>query len=98
MTQKLSQPGKTFKGFVSQRFNLLQDMREKKGKKCHQPGKSTNFPAFFSYKLYDCHKEEGVECFALKIKMNSKRPNWILVWKWQPTMYGEILIESLSAS
>ena len=58
-------------------------MREKKGKKCHQPGKSTNCPAFFSYKLYDCHKEEGVECFALKMKMNSKLPNWILVWKWQ---------------
>ena len=70
---------KTFKGFISQRFNWSQKIREKKGKKCHQPGKSTKCPAFFSYKLYDCHKEEGIECFALKMKINYKRPNWILV-------------------
>ena len=54
-------------------------MRKKNGKKCHQTGKSNNCPAFFSFKLYDCHKEEGIECFALKMKMNYKRPNWILV-------------------
>ena len=71
---------KTFKGFVSQRFNWSRNMRKKNGKKCHQTGKSTNCPAFFSFKLYDCHKEEGIECFALKMKMNYKRPNWILVW------------------
>ena len=36
---------KTFKGFVSQRFNLSRNMRKKNGKKCHQTGKSTNCPA-----------------------------------------------------
>ena len=43
---------KTLKGFVRQRFNWSQNMREKKSKKCHQPGKSTSCPAFFSYNCY----------------------------------------------
>ena len=55
-------------------------MRKKNGKKCHPTGKPTNCPAFYSFKLYDCHKEEGIEYVALKMKMNYNRQNWILVW------------------
>ena len=60
---------RAFKGFVSQRFNCSRNLRTKEGKKSRQHGKSTNCPAFFTYKLYDCQKEEGIECFALKMKI-----------------------------
>ena len=53
----------------SSRFNCSRNLRTKEGKKSRQSGKSTNCPAFFTYKLYDCQKEEGIECFALKMKI-----------------------------
>ena len=65
---------RAFKGFVSQRFNCSRNLRTKEGKKSRQHGKSTNCPAFFTYKLYDCQKEEGIECFALKMKFRQQKP------------------------
>ena len=53
---------------------------EKELEKMSSNWKIHHCPAFYSFKLYDCHKEEGIEYVALKMKINYNRPNWILVW------------------
>ena len=58
------------KGFRSQRFNCSRNVRiNKKSQKSQQPGKATNCKANFSYKLYECSKNEDIECYGLQMKI-----------------------------
>ena len=68
------------KGFESQRYDCSQKVRrtateaqetvtDKKRKVEKQVGKGTDCGAYFSYKMYDCKSEEGVQCFDLKMKI-----------------------------
>ena len=67
------------KGFTSLRYNCSRKVKtstesqetvpDKKRKVEKQVGKGTGCAAHFSYKMFDCKNEEGVECFDLQMKI-----------------------------
>ena len=81
----------------------------KKGKQSHQPGKSSNHPAFFSYKLYELEHEMWIwknlktlvgffftNDHAKTLITQRVNPNWILVWTSKVVSSLELSIALIS--